>query len=68
MHTHTHSDSDPAECIKSFERLLSFTEEGGSVHSAEIAQVIFPVFVYTYLNFVSNGHADVGKSMWKKRG
>ena len=41
-------------------RLLNFAEDPQNQYQTELAQVVFPVFVHVYLDFVAEGISDTG--------
>jgi hypothetical protein len=59
-------DSSPAETLRSFERLLSFTREKDHTHKAEVSQILFPVFVHFYLDLLSSSHTDTALTLFSR--
>lgn len=47
--------------MSNFKRLVKFCEECTSSSKAEVAQVIYPLFVHIYIHFFSHEHQDHGK-------
>ncbi|CAI8029116.1 Transcription initiation factor TFIID subunit 5 [Geodia barretti] len=59
-------DSSPAETLRSFERLLSFTREKDHTHKAEVSQILFPVFVHFYLDLLSSSQTDTALTLFSR--